>query len=401
MIHFVQTLLPGSPSPPATGKAAKTGVETAMLAMFGEALANQLRTVESVPGALSAATNPRLAAAAVDSLSDMPDPGLAGAAGEVLTLGQENLPSAAAGDIPDASGMPAQAVLVPPGDVPVTNVPMPMTPLPEGVDPRPDVPLGGEPSARGRAVVPAAFRNPLALAGQKNLPLTPAGVAASQQAFAAGQGAEARTTTLPMEAPVEILEVRMQPGPPDAALRLPSLAAGGEALPDGARPASIVAGFTGVPSVPAATEGAAASRHLMQLTQPFGQAQWQTEFGDKLVWLAARQSQVAELSLNPPSLGSIEVRLHVSGGETGAQFFSANPVVRELLESALPRLRDMMADAGLALGNAMVSSEPFSQHDPSDRPQGETGGRARGGVMTVDNLAGGTASRIGLVDLYV
>jgi flagellar hook-length control protein FliK len=103
---------------------------------------------------------------------------------------------------------------------------------------------------------------------------------------------------------------------------------------------------------------------------------WQQELGDRVVWLAGRQGQAAELILNPPSLGAVEVRLNMSGGEASAQFFSANPQVRDALEAALPKLREMMGSAGIALGEAMVSDQSFGQRDKTafqDGGQGRVG----------------------------
>lgn len=126
-----------------------------------------------------------------------------------------------------------------------------------------------------------------------------------------------------------------------------------------------------------------------------------SEFGEKIVWLAGRHAQFAELSLNPPHLGALEVRLSVSGGEAGAQFFSANPAVREALEAALPRLRELMAQAGLHLGQALVRDEAFN------RAQEEAGGHARAAAAEpVPSPAQAPAHALpirgmGLVDLYV
>lgn len=126
-----------------------------------------------------------------------------------------------------------------------------------------------------------------------------------------------------------------------------------------------------------------------------GSQAWQREVGDRLVWLAGRQGQSAELILNPPSLGAIEVRLNLSGGEASAQFFSANPNVREVLESALPRLREMLGSAGIALGEAMVSNQSFSHQDGAR--QGGSGQAGGGGFAASDNAdaqsASGTQSR--------
>jgi len=102
----------------------------------------------------------------------------------------------------------------------------------------------------------------------------------------------------------------------------------------------------------------------------FGSPGWQQELGDKVVWMASNQGQFSQLILNPPNLGTVEVRLHLNGGEAGAQFFSANAEVRQALEAALPKLREMMAGVGITLGETTVGNQPFNQREafqPSSR----------------------------------
>lgn len=90
---------------------------------------------------------------------------------------------------------------------------------------------------------------------------------------------------------------------------------------------------------------------------PVGVHGWNAEVGDKLVWMVGRQQQRAELVLNPPQLGRVEVSLSMSDGQTSAQFVSANPAVRDALEAAMPRLREILADAGISLGQTHVGAE--------------------------------------------
>ena len=47
----------------------------------------------------------------------------------------------------------------------------------------------------------------------------------------------------------------------------------------------------------------------------------------------------------------------MNGDQANAQFVSANPAVRDALEAAMPRLREMLADAGVNLGQTQVGSE--------------------------------------------
>jgi flagellar hook-length control protein FliK len=140
---------------------------------------------------------------------------------------------------------------------------------------------------------------------------------------------------------------------------------------------------------------------LMQTA--FAAPGWQQELGDKVVWMAGNQRHVSELVLNPPNMGTVEVRLHVTGVEAGAQFYAANPDVRHAIEQALPRLREMMADAGIALGQAMVSNQSFSQRDTASQQSGRDG-TAAGMDSGTDSIGAVAAERTwignGLLDSY-
>lgn len=90
---------------------------------------------------------------------------------------------------------------------------------------------------------------------------------------------------------------------------------------------------------------------------PVGTHGWDGEVADKLVWMIGRQEQRAELVLNPPQMGRIEVSLSINDGQTSALFVSANPAVRDALEAGLPRLREILADAGVNLGQTQVGAD--------------------------------------------
>ncbi|MBU1776261.1 MAG: flagellar hook-length control protein FliK, partial [Gammaproteobacteria bacterium] len=112
---------------------------------------------------------------------------------------------------------------------------------------------------------------------------------------------------------------------------------------------STVASFA-APAVLAATQAT--------INAPVGREKWGDEFAQKITWLtSSRQDQTAELHLNPPQLGPLDVVLKVSGDQATALFTSPHAAVREAIEQALPRLREMLADNGIALGNATVSDQ--------------------------------------------
>ncbi len=102
-----------------------------------------------------------------------------------------------------------------------------------------------------------------------------------------------------------------------------------------------------------------------KLTPQVGTAAWDQALGQKIVWMVAGAQQSASLTLNPPDLGPLQVVLHVSNDQANATFISAQPEVRQALEAALPKLREMLGDAGIQLGQSTVSAGTPNQHDAS------------------------------------
>lgn len=154
-------------------------------------------------------------------------------------------------------------------------------------------------------------------------------------------------------------------------------------------------------SVPATPEQAAAGR----LAPSVGSAAWSQALGDRLVWMAAGAQQTATLTLNPPNLGPLQIELNLSNEQATASFFSAQPEVRQALEAAFPRLREMMNDAGIQLGQATVSADTPRQHETPDR-QAQRGASALPGLNEVASAEAQTLalpirqSGRGLVDTF-
>ncbi|RTL57773.1 MAG: flagellar hook-length control protein FliK [Rhodocyclaceae bacterium] len=107
-------------------------------------------------------------------------------------------------------------------------------------------------------------------------------------------------------------------------------------------------------NVPIASQVA---RQENRIETPVGHQNWSQEVGDKLAWMVGKQESKVELVLNPPQMGRIEVSITMNGDQANATFGSANPAVREALESALPRLREVLADAGVRLDQAQVGGD--------------------------------------------
>lgn len=116
---------------------------------------------------------------------------------------------------------------------------------------------------------------------------------------------------------------------------------------------------------PTPLSGASANR----LAPSIGAAAWGQALGEKIVWMAAGAQQTASLTLNPPNMGPLQIVLNISNDQATASFFSAQPEVRQALEAAFPRLREMMSEAGIQLGQATVSADTPQQNAPDPRSQ--------------------------------
>ena len=103
-----------------------------------------------------------------------------------------------------------------------------------------------------------------------------------------------------------------------------------------------------------AGNGAAGGRPALPVAAPVGTAQWREEFSAAVRVIATERIQSAELHLNPPELGPVQVSLRIESNDASIAFSAPHAETRQALEAALPRLREMLEAGGIALGNASV-----------------------------------------------
>lgn len=106
---------------------------------------------------------------------------------------------------------------------------------------------------------------------------------------------------------------------------------------------------------------------------PVGQAEWGDKVMGKLSFLTARNMQVAEIHLTPPDMGPMEVKVRMQNEQANITVHSANPVVREQLEQNSHRLRDMLSEQGVELGQFDVSDQAGQQAGEQGDEAGEGG----------------------------
>lgn len=136
----------------------------------------------------------------------------------------------------------------------------------------------------------------------------------------------------------------------------------------------------------------------LSLATPMHQPQWSEEVGNRIRWMVSNRVQSAELKINPPQLGPIEVRVSVNKDQMSVSFMSQHAMVRETLEDAIPRLRELMASQGFTDVNVDVS-----QH--SDTGQGDQESALRHADADEDSAGESTRAQgrnidSGIIDFY-
>jgi flagellar hook-length control protein FliK len=154
--------------------------------------------------------------------------------------------------------------------------------------------------------------------------------------------------------------------------------------------AALTAALQQTASAIAATQAPAESR----LAPPVGSTAWDNALGQKVVWMASGGEQSASLTLNPPDLGPLQVVLAVNNNHATVEFSAPQPEVRQALEAALPRLKEMMSEAGIQLGQANVGAGTQGQFSGFDRREERDGRRERGGDGFVVSGAGTGDARV-------
>nr|WP_057924586.1 flagellar hook-length control protein FliK [Burkholderia ambifaria] len=225
--------------------------------------------------------------------------------------------------------------------------------------------------------------------------------------------ADAKGTLATQQTPTQATALALQAGATGQSAAHALAAAGETASPAAdasvaAATAAAAAAQANVATAPAASSIAAANAHV--LAPHVGTADWTDALSQKVVFLSNAHQQSAELTLNPPDLGPLQVVLRVADNHAHALFVSQHAQVRDAVEAALPKLREAMEAGGLGLGSATVSDGGFaSQQNPQQNfAGGRSSPRARAGTSAVDApldaaqsaAAGATVSRAGLVDTF-
>jgi flagellar hook-length control protein FliK len=142
-----------------------------------------------------------------------------------------------------------------------------------------------------------------------------------------------------------------------------------------------------------------------------GKPGWTDAVMGKVMWMSSQQLNSAEIALDPPELGPLQVRITTVQDQTTVAFISNHSVVRDALDQGVARLREMMENQGLDLADVDVSDQSAFQRENTQAEDSDFkhsgGGGGEDDTELAVNSAGDTqastlvAPIMSLVDQYV
>ncbi len=131
---------------------------------------------------------------------------------------------------------------------------------------------------------------------------------------------------------------------------------------------------------------AAASANMPQLTLPqtLNDPNWGKALGEQVLSMVSLKMDKAQIQLNPPQMGPIEITLKMNGTDQAQVLFTAAvPATREALENNMHRLSSMLSSSGIQLTDSQVSSGNSGQQQQAFQ---QKRGRQDAGLPEVDGV---------------
>lgn len=103
------------------------------------------------------------------------------------------------------------------------------------------------------------------------------------------------------------------------------------------------------------------------INRPEGQVQ----IVEKVRWMVNQNNLQADIRLDPPELGSMKVKVQMSGEAASVSFVVQSQQARDVFEQNAPRLKELLEEQGIELGQSSVEQE---QHQTQEQDSQLAGG---------------------------
>ncbi len=105
------------------------------------------------------------------------------------------------------------------------------------------------------------------------------------------------------------------------------------------------------------------SDKAVNIFKPEGQQQ----LTEKVRWMVNSRNLSAEIRLDPPDLGGMNIKVNINGDSASVSFIVQSQQARDALDQAVPRLREMLEEQGIELGQSSVEQDSSGQDQQAEQ----------------------------------
>lgn len=105
-------------------------------------------------------------------------------------------------------------------------------------------------------------------------------------------------------------------------------------------------------------------------TVNFVRSEGQQQLVEKVRWMVNQNNLQADIRLDPPELGAMKVRVSLNGETASVNIAVQSQQAKDLLDTAAPKLRDLLEQQGIQLGQSSVEQEQHQKDKHSAGPGG-------------------------------
>ena len=132
------------------------------------------------------------------------------------------------------------------------------------------------------------------------------------------------------------------------------------------------------------------------------------QLADRVQMMMSKNLKHVDIRLDPPELGKLQIKLSMNNDQASVQITVANQQSRDLVEQAMPRLRELLHQQGLQLAQSSVQQDSSRQFAGGSQQQmnGQAGSQSQHGEQgrgqgTSHEHANGTAAQSHSADLWM
>lgn len=142
---------------------------------------------------------------------------------------------------------------------------------------------------------------------------------------------------------------------------------------------------------------------MQSINLPVRHSQWGQALGQRVVVMTNLKIQEAKITLNPEKLGPVQVKLHMDKDQQiHVSMLAQHGTTREAMENAIPKLKEMLEQAGIAFGSVNVGDH--REFEQAQKEASHNGRKSGSGGAAEEELVEDSATNLlksnNLVDYY-